>query len=112
MPYLRDNAQTLLTVAVILEAVIAILWRRQIISLKARLDSTVEAAEDAARAAALAAPGAIDPEVVLQLIRAGHTPTLDTVSEMMRRQEAVAAAERVSASTSSTPGAPPAPTEG
>ena len=92
MAYLRDNAPTLLVVAIIVEAVIAILWRRQIISLKQRLDATVEAAEDAARAAALAAPGAIDPEVVLQLIRSGHTPTLDTVSEMMRRQEAAAEA--------------------
>ena len=94
MSYLRDNASTLLVVAIIFEAVIAILWRRQIVSLRARLDATVEAAEDAARAASLAAPGAIDPEVVLQLIRAGQTPTLDIVSDMMRRQEAVAAARR------------------
>ncbi|MFN2452494.1 MAG: hypothetical protein ABR541_09090, partial [Candidatus Dormibacteria bacterium] len=79
MAYLRDNAPVLLVVAIVFEAVIAILWRRQIISLKQRLEATVEAAEDAARAAALAAPGGIDPEMVLQLIRAGHTPTLDTV---------------------------------
>ncbi|GAC1339695.1 MAG: hypothetical protein NVSMB29_07440 [Candidatus Dormibacteria bacterium] len=91
MAYLRENATVLLVVAVIFEAVIAILWRRQIISLRARLDATVEAAEDAARAAALAAPGALDPEVVLHLIRSGQTPTLDTVSEIMRRQENAAA---------------------
>jgi len=92
MAYLRENAPVLLVVAIIFEAVIAILWRRQIISLRRRLEAAVEAAEDAARAAALSAPGAIDPEVVLQLIRSGQTPTLDTVSALMRRQEAAAAA--------------------
>ncbi len=92
MSYLRENASVLLVVAIVFEAVIAILWRRQIINLKARLASAVEAAEDAARAAALAAPGAIDPEAVLLMIRAGQTPTLDSVSDLMRRQEATSAA--------------------
>ena len=49
------------------------------------------AAIEAARAAALAAPGAIDPEAVLALLRQGHAPTLDNVYAMMRRREAEAA---------------------
>jgi hypothetical protein len=45
------------------------------------------AAEAAVRDAALAAPGAIDPEAVLALLREGHAPTLDNVYAMMRRHE-------------------------
>ena len=45
------------------------------------------AALELARAAALAAPGAIDPEAVLALLRQGHAPTLDNVYTMMRRRE-------------------------
>jgi hypothetical protein len=45
------------------------------------------AALESARAAALAAPGAIDPEAVLALLRQGHAPTLDNVYAMMRRRE-------------------------
>ena len=45
------------------------------------------AALKSARAAALAAPGAIDPEAVLALLRQGHAPTLDNVYAMMRRRE-------------------------
>ena len=41
--------------------------------------------------AALAAPGAIDPEAVLALLRQGHAPTLDNVYAMMRRREREAA---------------------
>ena len=44
------------------------------------------AALESARAAALAAPGAIDPEAVLALLRLGHAPTLDNVYAMMRRR--------------------------
>ena len=33
------------------------------------------------------APGAIDPEAVLALLRQGHAPTLDNVYAMMRRRE-------------------------
>lgn len=54
------------------------------------------AAIEAARAAALAAPGAIDPEAVLALLRQGHAPTLDNVYAMMRRREAEAAGIAVS----------------
>ena len=45
------------------------------------------AALESARAAALAAPGAIDPEAVLALLRQGHAPTLDNVYAMMARRE-------------------------
>jgi len=46
------------------------------------------AALESARAAALAAPGAIDPEAVLALLRQGHAPTLDNVYAMMARRGA------------------------
>lgn len=54
--------------------------------LKDRLHVAQAAAEDAARAAALAAPGGIDPEVVVELLRAGERPTLDSVYATMQRR--------------------------
>jgi hypothetical protein len=67
------------------------------------------AALESARAAALAAPGAIDPEAVLALLRLGHAPTLDNVYAMMRRREADSAAQDEDpAPTSSGRGSPTA----
>lgn len=54
--------------------------------LKDRLHIAQAAAEDAARAAALAAPGGIDPEVVVDLLRKGERPTLDAVYATMQRR--------------------------
>lgn len=65
------------------------------------------AAIEAARAAALAAPGAIDPEAVLALLRQGHAPTLDNVYAMMRRREAEAAGD-ASVIEIAAPSRPPA----
>jgi hypothetical protein len=56
--------------------------------LKDRLHIAQGAAEDAARAAALAAPGGIDPDVVLELLRTGERPTLDAVYATMQRRTA------------------------
>src|ERR1700686_3234402 len=46
------------------------------------------AAEDAARAAALAAPGGIDPDVVVEILRSGERPTLDAVYATMQGRTA------------------------
>lgn len=56
--------------------------------LKDRLHVAKAAAEDAARAAAMAAPGGIDPEVVVEILRAGERPTLDAVYATMQRRSA------------------------
>jgi hypothetical protein len=52
--------------------------------LKDRLHIAKAAAEDAAQAAALAAPGGIDPDVVAELLRTGERPTLDAVYAAMQ----------------------------
>jgi hypothetical protein len=52
--------------------------------LKDRLHIAQSAAEDAAKAAALAAPGGIDPDVVADLLRMGERPTLDAVYANMQ----------------------------
>lgn len=54
--------------------------------LKDRLHIAKAAAEDAAQAAALAAPGGIDPDVVAELLRTGERPTLDAVYTAMQRR--------------------------
>lgn len=56
--------------------------------LKDRLHVAQAAAEDAARAAALAAPGGIDPDVVVELLRSGERPTLDAVYATMQQRTA------------------------
>jgi hypothetical protein len=54
--------------------------------LKDRLHLAKAAAEDSAKAAALAAPGGIDPDVVADLLRVGERPTLDIVYEQMQQR--------------------------
>jgi len=54
--------------------------------LKDRLHIAQAAAEDSAKAAALAAPGGIDPDVVADLLRVGERPTLDIVYEQMQQR--------------------------
>ena len=57
--------------------------------LKDRLHVAQTAAEDAAKAAALAAPGGIDPDVVADLLRVGERPTLDAVYDTMQRRAGI-----------------------
>lgn len=73
--------------AAIVEGALAAVLLRQIRKLKHHLRRAQEAAEDAARAAALAAPGNIDPEVVIHLLHAGQAPTLDNVNALMEYRE-------------------------
>jgi hypothetical protein len=65
-----------------------------------RLVKAQAAAEEAARAAALAAPGGIDPEIVLAILNQGLPPTLDNVYMLTQQKaaegDAAARAARVS----------------
>jgi len=61
--------------------------------LRRNLDEARRAAEEAARAAALAHPGSIDPEAVIEVLRRGIPPTLDNVYSVMRRRDAIREAE-------------------
>ena len=72
-------------VAVLL-ALLCIVLIARIERLKDRLHIAKAAAEDAAQAAALAAPGGIDPDVVAALLRTGQRPTLDAVYDAMQQR--------------------------
>ena len=76
----------ILGVVVLLEGALCAFLLKRINRLKKRLNVAVAAAEDAARAAALASPGGIDPEVVISLLRAGQPVTLDAVYAYMEQQ--------------------------
>jgi len=87
---IRDQAVPILVaLALWLGATSAYLLRR-LMKTKAQLRTARSAAEDAARAAALAAPGGIDPEAVLEILRRGEAPTLDNVYAAMQRNERTA----------------------
>ncbi len=62
-----------------------LLRRNSVLGKRLRIAET--AATEAARAAALAAPGGIDPEVVMQLLRDGRPPTLDNIYALMQTRE-------------------------
>ena len=89
----RDNAAYLLAaLSVALGFITAVLLRR-IESLQDRLGQAIQAAEDAARAAALAAPGGIDPEAVIALLRSGQPTSLDAIYQAMEQQALQQAAQ-------------------
>jgi hypothetical protein len=67
-------------------ALLCIVLIARVERLKDRLHVARAAAEDAAKAAALAAPGGIDPEVVADLLRTGERPTLDAVYATMQQR--------------------------
>jgi hypothetical protein len=72
-------------IAVVL-ALLCLLLAARIERLKDRLHVAQAAAEDAAKAAALAAPGGIDPDVVVTMLRRGEHPTLDAVYTTMQER--------------------------
>ncbi len=88
MSFIPTNSVLILLVLAAVEGVIAVHLSRNVRRLEERLRIAAEAAEDAARAAALAAPGGIDPEVVIDLIRQGRKANLDTIHELMDAQAA------------------------
>lgn len=71
-------------VVAVLLAILCIALATRVERLKDRLHIAQGAAEDAAKAAALAAPGGIDPDVVVELLRTGKRPTLDAVYSTMQ----------------------------
>lgn len=69
--------------------VLIIMQSQKIKQLRLNLDEARREAEEAARAAALAHPGSIDPEAVIEVLRRGIPPTLDNVYSVMRRRDAI-----------------------
>jgi hypothetical protein len=85
-----DSVRTQPVIAVgalaIVLALLCIVLIARVERLKDRLHIAKAAAEDAAKAAALAAPGGIDPDVVAELLRTGERPTLDAVYATMQQR--------------------------
>lgn len=90
--WITGHAVIILAVVAIAEGFLAAWLLRGNEELRIRLGRARSAADQAARAAALAAPGAIDPEIVIHLLRTGQTVTLDTVHELMERRDRAGAA--------------------
>jgi len=91
---LTGHAAIVLAVVAIAEGVLAAWLLRRNEELRIRLRRAGEAADEAARAAALAAPGGIDPEIVINLLRAGQAVTLETVRELMTQHDGLEAVPR------------------
>jgi hypothetical protein len=102
--WLQVHAVLLLCALVVLEGLICVSLLRRLRHAREGLRAAQSAAEAATRAAALAAPGAIDPEAVLALLREGHAPTLDNVYAIMQRNE-----DAVTAETALVPAGTPKP---
>jgi hypothetical protein len=94
--WIQDHAVLILAGLAVVEGIVCMSLLRKSRHAIHEMKAAQAAAIEAARAAALAAPGAIDPEAVLALLRQGHAPTLDNVYAMMRRREAEAAGIAVS----------------
>ena len=85
--FVRDHGTFLMAGLAVLEGLMVAFLIRRNERMAARLHRAREAAEDAARAAALAAPGGIDPEIVIHLLRTGQPTTLDNVHALMEQRE-------------------------
>jgi predicted kinase len=92
---ITGHAAILLAGVALLEGVLAAWLFRRNDEMRMRLRRARDAADEAARIAALAAPGGIDPEIVIQLLRSGQSVTLDAVHGLMeQRENAEAATDR------------------
>jgi hypothetical protein len=89
--WIQNHSVLILAGLAVVEGIICLSLLRTARQARHEMKAAQTAAIEAARAAALAAPGAIDPEAVLALLRQGHAPTLDNVYAMMRRREAQSA---------------------
>jgi hypothetical protein len=85
--WVQDHSVLILAALAVVEGIICLALLRMARHARHEMQAAQTAALESARAAALAAPGAIDPEAVLALLRQGHAPTLDNVYAMMRRRE-------------------------
>ncbi len=83
---LSGHAALLLGVLAISEGILAGWLVRRNDELVLQLRRARDAAEQAARAAALAAPGEIDPELVIHLLRSGQAVTLEAVHDLMAQR--------------------------
>lgn len=90
---LHNNAVLLISVVALSSLGINFWLMRKLVRVRQQVQQARAAAEDAARAAALAAPGGIDPEAVIEVLRRGIPPTLDNVYALMRRREQTRAPE-------------------
>jgi hypothetical protein len=79
-------AAIVIAVVAIAEGILAAWLLRRNEELRLRLRRARDAAEEAARAAALALPGAIDPEIVIHLLRTGQTVTLEMVNAISEQR--------------------------
>ena len=91
---LSGHAALLLGVLAIAEGILAGWLVRRNDELVLQLRRSRDAAEQAARAAALAAPGEIDPELVIHLLRSGQVVTLEAVRELMAQRSRADVASR------------------
>jgi hypothetical protein len=107
--WIQNHSVLILAGLAVVEGIICLSLLRMARHARHEMKAAQDAAIEAARAAALAAPGAIDPEAVLALLRQGHAPTLDNVYAMMRRREAESAdlADTQAAAPAATPAAAP-----
>ncbi len=118
--WVQDHSVLLLAALAVVEGIICTALLRMARHARHEMNAAKAAALESARAAALAAPGAIDPEAVLALLRQGHAPTLDNVYAMMRRRELEGAdkededapSSRRAASNSGSPSKTGIPTRG
>jgi hypothetical protein len=85
--WIQDHSVLILAGLAVVEGLISLGLLRNARHARHEMRAAQAAALESARAAALAAPGAIDPEAVLALLRQGHAPTLDNVYAMMARRE-------------------------
>ncbi len=83
---IRTQPVIMVGAVAVLLALLCVVLVGRIEKLKDRLHIAQAAAEDAAQAAALAAPGGIDPDVVADLLRTGERPTLDAVYIAMQQR--------------------------
>lgn len=81
----RDSTSVLVLIIAVEAIIIVALISRQV-RLHRTLAKARKLAEDSAKAAALAVPGGIDPEVVMNLLKAGKPVTVDTVYAAMEAQ--------------------------
>ena len=85
--WIQDHSVLILAGLAVVEGLVSFALLRKARHARHEMKAAQAAALESARAAALAAPGAIDPEAVLALLRQGHAPTLDNVYAMMARRE-------------------------
>jgi hypothetical protein len=108
--WIQDHSVLILAGLAVVEGIICLALLRMARHARHEMKAAQAAALESARAAALAAPGAIDPEAVLALLRLGHAPTLDNVYAMMRRRENESADQEEPASAGNGAASPAATT--